>query len=372
MTYTFPDFDLLRHQGDKLADDTIAAIMATPGGVAATNRVLREFHCNEQPIPANLPAEVRHYLTITDCLPAFADPERLARVQEFFDDDGVSIGVVLSFDAMLACYTHTRGARAMAATHRLNYPDRRFAETVGFVSRLMEPDAFGDAGRFIPAAQKVRLIHAAVRYLLTVRGAWNVECDGVPISQEDLLGAMLLFSVYVTDQLKKMGVSVTEQEEADYYHTWTVTGIMLGVQSDLIPPTPAAGREMLALLFDRNAGRTEEGVALGRQLIDYYQRLVPGRTFDGVVPALAAHLLDPKLVAILDLQPSSLSWIVRLISKVVKVVERTEDTNRAAERLLDKAGQLFLRAQFNLIMGGQCPHLNIPSDLTGDAPGKSP
>ncbi|CAM5396133.1 hypothetical protein SVIOM342S_09374 [Streptomyces violaceorubidus] len=45
----------------------------------------------------------------------------------------------------------------------------------------MRPDAFEAGGRFIPAAQKVRLLHAAIRHHLKRENRWDAEALGVPI-----------------------------------------------------------------------------------------------------------------------------------------------------------------------------------------------
>jgi hypothetical protein len=362
MRFTADEFDRLRQVGDPLADGVVAALMAT-GSVTAVNQVLREFHDNDQPIPDALPEVVRDYLKATETLPTFTDPVRLARVEDFFHDDGPYVGVTLALGSMLACYAHSRGARVLAATHRLRYPNRRFAETATFIARLMEPGALGGHGRFIPAAQKVRLIHAAVRYLLRAHGTWDEKRDGVPICQEDMLGAMLLFSVYVTDGLRRLGVHVTPTEEADYYHTWCVAGTILGISADILPATPEQGRYVLAMLMDRSIDATAEGISLAQHMIDYYQRLLPGTAFDGVIPALGAHVLGPEITKALRLPVTGWRGLIRFMIRFTQTLEKGEDTNAVSEKVLNRAGQLFLQAQFGLAMKGQCPHLDIPADL---------
>jgi hypothetical protein len=57
------------------------------------------------------------------------------------------------------------GRRRFAASQRTT-PSKRMAETGQFTVHLMQPDAFEVGSRFIPAAQKVRLLHASIRHRL--------------------------------------------------------------------------------------------------------------------------------------------------------------------------------------------------------------
>ncbi|NEE44952.1 DUF2236 domain-containing protein, partial [Streptomyces sp. SID8455] len=84
----------------------------------------------------------------------------------------------LSFASMPACYVVPHVAKLLSATHGLSYPSKRMAETGQFTVYLMRPDAFEAGSRFIPAAQKVRLLHASIRHHLRREGVWDVESAG--------------------------------------------------------------------------------------------------------------------------------------------------------------------------------------------------
>src|SRR5437667_191354 len=83
--------------------------------------------------------------------------------------------------------------------HLMDHPQRRVAESAQFCLHVMDPNAFVLGSKLVPAVQKVRLIHAAVRWMLlhNPHEPWPVEERGVPICQEDMLGAFLLFSLEV-------------------------------------------------------------------------------------------------------------------------------------------------------------------------------
>src|SRR5688500_18779548 len=150
---------------------------------------------------------------------------------------------------------------------------------------MMGPEPFGSGGAFVPTIQKTRLIHAAVRHFITRSGKWDAEADGVPVCQQDMLGALLIFSVQVVDGMRRIGIAVTEEEAERYYYVWRVTGAMLGIPAEAMPETLDGARQLNTLIVDATYGPSAEGVALTRNLLDLYENMVPGKVFDGVVAA---------------------------------------------------------------------------------------
>lgn len=353
----------LKFQGDPLADAVIADLVSG-GRVDDVNEVLAHFRANDQPIPEDLPASVRDYLVATDNPPEWVDLDRVAHAYEFFVDDGVHVASVLSFAAMVNCYAQPRPSRLLALTHRLNQPHRRLSETAQFVMNLMGRDPFGSGGAFVPTLQKTRLIHAAVRHFVTRSGKWDLEADGVPVCQQDMLGALLIFSAQVIEGMRRIGVSVSEEEAADYYYVWRVAGTMLGIPAEAMPETLGEARLLNASLVEASYGPTPEGVELTRNLIELYKDLVPGKAFDGVVPAMVRQVLDPHVADWMGV-PRSRGWerLVRTGSRLMRVLERAEDRNKIARTILDKAGTILLGGSVRTLTDGQSTTLNIPEDL---------
>jgi hypothetical protein len=355
--------EALKFEGDPLADAVIADLVAT-GQVASVNEVLTHFRDNDQPIPENLPESVRAYLIATDDPPEWADLDRVAGAYDFFVDDGVYVASVLSFGAMVNCYAQPRPSRVLALTHKLNQPHRRLSETSQFVLNMMGPEPFGSGGAFVPTVQKTRLIHAAVRHFITRSGGWDVEADGVPVCQQDLLGALLIFSVQVIDGMRRIGISVTEKEAEDYYYVWRVTGALLGIPVEAMPETLAEAQQLNASLVEASYAPSAEGVELTRNLLDLYEKMVPGKMFDGVVAAMVRQTIDPQVADWMDV-PHSRGWTraVRTGTRLMRVLERAEDRSKVATTVLDKAGSLLLGGSVRTLTNGQSTALNIPAGL---------
>lgn len=363
MQLTQEFIDSLQFEGDPTADEVITDLVST-GRIREVNKVLEAFRGNDQLIPENLPASVRDYLVATDDPPAWVDLSRVARAQDFFVDDGVHVASVLSFGAMVNCYAQPRPSRVLGLTHRLNQPHRRLAETSQFVVNMMAPDPFGRGGAFVPTIQKTRLIHAAIRHFVSGSPEWDAQRDGVPICQQDLLGALLIFSVQVIDGMRRIGISVTSEEAEDYWYVWRVSGAMLGIRIDAMPETVAEANELNLRLVESHYGPSPEGTELTRNLIELYKELMPGKAFDGVIPAMIRQAVGPGIADMLQV-PKSRWWtgVVNVGHRLMRGMERAEDKSAVARTVLDKAGQILLNANVRTLTNGERQPLDIPESL---------
>ena len=355
--------DPLALEGDPLADQVITDLVASDS-IATVNAVLDHLRDNDTPIPENLPASVRDYLIATDNPPDWADQDRIARARDFFIDDGVHVASVLSYGAMVNCYAQPRPSKLLRLTHRLDHPHRRLSETSQFVLHMMATNPFGETGAFVPTIQKTRLIHAAVRHFVAESGEWDAQADGVPICQQDLLGALMIFSVQVIQGMRRIGVEVTETEAEDYYYVWRVAGTMLGIRTAIIPETLADAEEFSTDQVESTYGPSSDGIALTKGLIDLYEELVPGKLFDGVVPAMVRQVVNPDVADWLEV-PKSRVWsrFVKAATGLMRMAEHAEDSSALARTVLDRAGQLLLGGSVRLLSSGESTTLDIPADL---------
>jgi hypothetical protein len=360
--YTDEFLDSLRLEGDPLADDVITELAAS-GQIGAVNALLEHLQTNDQPIPAALPPVVQEYLRITDNPPAWVDYGRIRRAHAFFMDDGPSISLVLSTAALVESYAAQRAVRVLGLTHNLEYPQRRVAETAQFCLYMMGEHGFEAGGQFIPAVQKVRLIHAAVRHFIKKSGRWPRAELGEPICQEDLLGALLMFSTKVLHGLARLGCPATSQEAEDYYYVWRVVGEMLGVRPDVIPPSPAESEALVAAMQRRHYGPSPEGVRLTRALLQMYDHLMPGEVFDGAIPAVVRFVVGDEVADWMEVPRSHWDWAVRGLPALGRVWEGAEDNSTLLRQVLDKAGWALIQAQFRVLNGGQKCVYDIPADL---------
>lgn len=99
------------------------------------------------------------------------------------------------------------------------------------------------------SAVRVRLLHANVRRRVlklvekhrqnidSAAGSaavYDLEKNGIPINQEDLLGTLCAFSTAPLAMLQRIGISPTAQEREDYTALWRHLGFYMGIEPGLL------------------------------------------------------------------------------------------------------------------------------------------
>ncbi|MEI7032105.1 oxygenase MpaB family protein [Streptomyces pratensis] len=365
MSYTEASMNALRHCGDELADATVATLFER-GEVGTFNTLMRYVSTAGAPLPEGLPDVAREYLRTTAAPPSWVDWDAMEKARLFFLDNNVHISTALSFASMPACYLVPHVAKLLSATHGLDYPSRRMAETGQFTVYLMQPDAFEAGGRFVPAAQKVRLLHASIRHHLTRENRWDTAVSGTPICQEDLIGGQMFFSLLVLDSLHRLGIHMTEEGADAYFYAWRVVGAMLGVDQAAVPASLEEARRFLDLYMLRHMGPSPEGAALTRQLIDLYEEVVPGAFFDPIVSALIRHLVGDTCADWLEVPRTPWDTVAKAVPHLLGVLEAIEDRSPLGAWALDRVGHLTTVLELSSLTRGRVMHYAIPENLKKD------
>ncbi|MGZ0204394.1 oxygenase MpaB family protein [Streptomyces sp. RM1] len=365
MTCTDTSMDALRQSGDELADAVVATLFER-GEVGTFNTLMRYVSTAGAPLPDGLPDVAREYLRATAVPPAWVDWGEMEKARLFFIDNNVHISTALSFASMPACYVVPHVAKLLSATHGLDYPSRRMAETGQFTVYLMQPDAFEAGGKFVPAAQKVRLLHASIRHHLSREGRWDVEALGAPICQEDMIGGQMFFSLLVLDSLHRLGIHMSVEGVEAYYYAWRVVGAMLGVDQDAVPKTLDEARQFLDLYMIRHMGPSPEGAHLTRQLIDLYEEVVPGTFFDPIVSALIRYLIGDTCADWLQVPRTAWDTVVKAAPSLLGVLETIEDRSPLGAWALDRLGHLTTIFELSSLTRGRVMHYAIPEQLKKD------
>ncbi|MFH8630738.1 oxygenase MpaB family protein [Streptomyces lydicus] len=365
MTYTEQSLNALRRAGDELADATVATLFER-GEVGKFNSLMRYVSTAGQELPDGLPAVARDYLHQTSSPPAWVDWGEMEKARLFFIDNNVHIATALSFASMPACYLVPHVAKLLSATHGLKYPAKRMAETGQFTVLLMQPDAFEAGSRFLPAAQKVRLLHASIRHHLRREERWDVEALGTPICQEDMIGGQMMFSLQVLDALHRLGIHMSVDGAESYYYAWRVVGAMLGVDQNQVPKNLEEARQFSDLYMTRHMGPSQEGADLTRQLIDLYEDVVPGTLFDPVVSALIRHLIGDTCADWLQVPRTPWDTAVKAAPALLHVLETIEDRSPLGAWALDRLGHLTTLFELSSLTRGRVMHYAIPEELKKD------
>ncbi|MEW2167985.1 oxygenase MpaB family protein [Streptomyces sp. NPDC007084] len=365
MTYTQASMDALRTEGDELADATVATLFER-GEIGTFNTLMRYVSTVGQELPEGLPDVARDYLNATGRPPSWVDWGEMEKARLFFIDNNVHISTALSFASMPACYVLPHVARLLSSTHSLKYPSKRMAETGQFTVYLMQPGAFEAGSRFIPAVQKVRLLHASIRHHLKREDRWDTAALGTPICQEDMIGGQMMFSIQVLDALHRLGIHMSEEGAEAYYYAWRVVGALLGIDQDHVPKNLGEARVFSDLYMTRHMGPSEEGAQLTRQLIELYEEVVPGTLLDPVVSALIRYLIGDTCADWLRVPRTPWDTAVKAAPALLGLLETIEDRSPLAGWALDRLGHLTSVFELSSLTRGRVMHYAIPEQLKSD------
>ncbi|SMD32137.1 hypothetical protein SAMN04488029_0477 [Reichenbachiella faecimaris] len=293
-----------RLRTDPIADQTIAKVI-DDGFERQMNQVFLTIVQNDQfdrdtflPLGAELGNILFEYFESTCHLPEWADPELVLKGEEVFANYGPEVFMLLNVSSLPLCYTCAKGAQVLydtgrLLTHKENVDPlaRRLMETAQMVVNVMSPGGLVQGGQGIVTIQKVRLIHASIRYYLKNRRdgqTWDTSTFGEPINQEDLTGTLMSFGPVILSGLKQLDVKLTPDQTNAYMHSWKVVGYLMGIEEQLLPDTFEDGFALAAKILQHQATPSEAGEALTSSCIQFVNHIVPGDAFDEL-PGFMMH-----------------------------------------------------------------------------------
>lgn len=358
--------DAARLRGDALADATVASVFKA-GDTPAVVKLLSTLMRDDQR-PDALPAPVVDYLKTTGT-PALRAAGSAAIGERVFAEHGPEVMMLLCCYSLPSSYAAKKGVQVL---HRTAYlakrPNRRLFETAQFIVDVMSPGGLGLGGRGIRTAQKVRLMHAAIRHLIVTdtSAAWPVEELGVPINQEDLLGTLMTFTWLILDGLSRLGVQLSSQQQQAYLETWLIVGALMGVEPQLLPRTVDEARQVCALIERRQVAESPEGREMMAALLGMMQANTP-HPFKSMPPALLREFLPANVATFLGVASHPLEEeMIRLADEALRPLQRF--LNREAQRsaLVRTFSVHLLRWMISMELDGKPAQFAIPDSLQQD------
>jgi hypothetical protein len=369
-----------RALGDPLADGVIDTIFRS-GELDAVRTLLKHLVENDglptdgvaktAGLTADVIDQVARFLELSQgaLLPLHADT--IQKGEEFFAEHGAEILMILAMYSLPASYTARRGVQVLAQTRRLeSNPLRRLIETTQMVVDVMSPGGLrlgaspANHGKGVRSAQKVRLMHGAIRRLILERsGREWVEQFGVPINQMDLAGTLMTFSSVVLDGLRVLGVQPSEAGQEAYLYAWRAVGRLIGVGDELIPTTVSDASALTAVIRASELGRCQEGVDMTRALVHALEREVEPRLLRGIVVSLMHEFLGPYAKTVELPEPD---WTRLLVSPIIglsRLVDRIHRDFGALAWVHRRIALGVIRGILTLERGPSRPNFDLPDHL---------
>lgn len=360
--------DSMRQTTDPLADDAVNELFQQ-GDVEAVSSLMRELLKNDQIIPDRLPPRIQRYLQQSGRFPAWADAGKIRLAEDLFARHGMLICSSLFFSSLPTCYACGKGVQVLHLTARLETdPKRRIAETGQLILDVMASGGLSANGFGVRDAQKVRLMHAAIRHLVLNHPRWQPLWNpvwGRPINQEDMAGTLLSFSRLPLNTLTKLGVAVTPEEHEAFNHVWNVVGHLMGLRPELLPGTSDLAQELGDTIGRRNYATCPEGKAMTTALLEMMQANMPLKLLKGLPRTMMRYLSGDQVANTIGLPADG--WTENLIGVIRRFIEKIlseERNSRLLAWVVRSFSRDFLETMSTIERGGERAPFNIPETLS--------
>jgi hypothetical protein len=282
---------------DDEADQLLGDVLRR-GDVPRVNAALRTWTRNDQPVPAELPRDVREFMEQASRLPSWADRDKLETAARFNKTRGFYLNILNGIGGGMLSTAIPREARAVYYSQGGADMEDRVAKTSKLGFAVGDLNAYRPDGKCVVEAVKTRMVHAAVRNLLPRSPGWSQTSGGqtIPISLADMLVTWHSLPTYAMRKMREWKVPVTAAEWEAYLHVWQVTAHLLGIRDDYIPATWAAAEAQSDQLLDPVLGPTPEGVELTDILLGQLaEQTSPGGLDRPLVNAFARYLVGNRI-----------------------------------------------------------------------------
>ncbi len=355
--------DPMRQVCDPLADNLIASLQAS-GNVQSVNALMRTLVEIDQVPPGQVSPAVLEFLDTSAVLPEWADAGKIKLGERLFWRYGPQMISTLLCYSLPFCYAGAKGVQVLSLTSRLyTNPIRRVIETAQMLVDAMSPGGISNGGKGIRTAQKVRLMHAGVRYQIHQYAGWNPDF-GQPINQEDMAGTLISFSWVLLDGFARMGLPVKEEEADAFLHCWNVIGHVLGVRGDMLTTGMADAEALARTIQQRQYASCPEGIQMTDALIKMLQGLIPGNLLDFIPLALTRFLLGDTYSDMLGVgriaNPGLLLLPLRAFDKFIGTSLESNDVHA---RLCEIFSRRLIDALVRVARGGTRIPFSIPTEL---------
>jgi hypothetical protein len=374
LRWTHASLDELRKQGDPLADESLNAILPhdEPGVLKSLFRVM---NANDEVPPRTIFPNLAKFFEATSELPANVDLDRVHRGEHVFIRNVYLAALVLLTKSLPEGYAAPNLSIILNISGQLRtHPYRRLLATLQTVLNVSSCHGFEHGGRAVITAQKLRLLHAGIRFLTCRYRPEYPGRYGVPVNQEDMLGTILGFSLLVLRGLRTLKVAMTRQEEEDFLYLWLVFARMMGIHPESAPgdlsyiPDNVDDAEAFYRLYEERhyvgAAENPDGVALGLANLQFLERLVPDALgwlgFKTLPRIYMQELMGGEAIRRIGIEPvrgrKLLKWLLLNIHRLLSPFRSVAPT------VDGHFGMMIFQGLINASYGGEVT-FTVPVDL---------
>lgn len=319
------------------------------------------------------PAPLRELLACAREVPPWLDWNRFRRAHEVFIRPGVLGGLTLGLRSLVYGYAAPAGNKPLAFSGRLKVrAGRRLAETGKFVKAVTALDGLRPGALGWQLVLKVRLMHAEVRRLVLSSGRWSHADWAEPINQHDMLATILLFSNVFIDGIRLLGVHVSSQEADDYQHLFRWVGVLIGVDSRLLPATHAEATRLAEFVLLTQGEPDDDSRELVSALLEGPLQLAKtprqrrrAEAQIAVSHGLCRSLIGDELADALGVRRNRHRYLALGVRSTLRVLESARRSVPLVNDLVQLLGSRYWDATVERGLGGVPARYELPVRLAG-------
>lgn len=359
-----------RAMTDPLADELISLLMSKSGKKQG-NCLFQIITNNDAPLPTDTPPELLQYFEKTARLPDWADKDLIALGQKIYMPHGILISLLLSYKSLPQCYACAKGAMVLLQTGRLREQDgsmdafaKRIAQTAQFVLHVLSPGGLSPDGKGIRAVQRVRLLHAAIRFHLRQKN-WDTSQYDEPINQEDMAGTLMSFSALILEGLDMLNITLKDTEKEAYIHCWRIVGYFMGLDDDLLPNNAADASALGHAILNHQMASSEQGKTLMAELLKFQEKNRPPFIDSQTNINLMRFLIGNTISDSLCIPPANHEAVKKLANNIRRIVKFGEKLHRThpSALMLPRINKIILQVHIKQMLKEPILRFNLSSSL---------
>ncbi len=295
----------------------------------------------------------------------------VAAGQAVFAEHGPEIILILGTYSLPAAYAAANGVKVLRQTDYLtNQPLRRLLETSQAIVDVMRSGGLRPDGEGVRAAEKIRLMHAAIRHLIVHRPdhPWDTDRLGIPINQEDMAATLMTFCYIPIDGLRRIGVNLTPEERESYLASWREVGRLMGVMPELLPDSFAHAEQLTRAIQDdqvlHGVPPDDPAWADGRAMTGPLLEVLDSITLRGVPSALMRMFLPADVANGLGVPRRPVAdFLIQGMARVFGMIDTLLERFTRRSHVLRAASMSLVQGLIDMERGGNREPFRLPAGL---------
>ncbi len=265
----FGKFSKYFYHVDEMGDDVVNDVYFTKK-YSEASREIENYIRNGVSENDEVPDSVKKLFHQTQTIPEWLDYGLLKSGAELCMRSNLDSLISLRDYCLIGGYDYAYLNKPLIVTEALKKGAvKRLSETLDFWINVTRYDSLEIHKKGYEFAIKTRLIHSYARLSIKKHYKnWDTQNWGEPINSWDMMATYIGFSLVFLHSLKKLGNTISEEEEKGHFHLWKYVGYLLGIPGELLPNDKKQATEYFYLWTSVQPSSDKDSVLLAHSLLN--------------------------------------------------------------------------------------------------------